>query len=103
MANSKKGSQDPRVYYQFRLDLTDEKELIIEAEKASGGVQLRLDSDSGDFSFVISDEALKKLGVCILRYLKGQGGCFYHDKFYVGGGPEQKEFPVIEILGQYPL
>ena len=107
MANSKKGFELPKVVYDCRLDARDHKKLIIEVHRASGtggrAAEVSLDCDEGEFSFVISDKALKKLGVCILRYFKGEEGLFYEDEFIVSSGSAKERFPASEILDQYPL
>ena len=107
MANSKKGFKLPKVVYDCRLDARDHKKLIIEVRRATGtgdrAAEVSLDCDEGAFSFVVSDKALKKLGVCILRYFKGEEGLFYENEFCIGQGNEQKVFPASEILDQYPL
>ena len=85
------------------FDLTKEKKLIIEVElEERGSVNIRIDSSYHDFSFVISPDALKKLAVCINRYFqKAEQGCFYYDKFLIGLGSAQKEYPAKEILSQH--
>jgi DNA polymerase III sliding clamp (beta) subunit (PCNA family) len=92
----------------FCLNHEGDEKLIIEVEQSlnekQGIVNVRLDSEKANFSFLISKKALKKLVVAGIRYLKDEEqGCFNHDKFRIGLGDRQKVFSAKEILSQHPF
>ena len=100
---------DGQMDLDLHVDFPHKAKLIIETSpdeytSYNGRARVRLDSSGGDFSFSLDRDDLKKLVVSGIRFLKGEDqGCFYHEHFDVGIGPERETFPAETILSQYPF